>query len=269
MVLRLDPRFPVIWRSPSALQIGTHTGVMLDPVDPPTERAVTALVAGISESGLRMIANGIDPEALLDRLSPVLLRAEPRRPRIAVTGDGALAKEIARQLDEEHERVSADARPDLVIVVADHVLQPDDHGRWLRRDVPHLPIIVSEERIEVGPFVVPGSGACLYCVHLFRCEADPAWPALATQLARRAPAALTRTAIAEASAFAVRRSREEPERFGRVWSIDPRGGRLTEGRVAPHPECSCRALPENGSAPDAAPEAPPATTTETAVAVPA
>lgn len=269
MVLRLDPRFPVLWRSPSSLQIGVHPGIVLDEVDAPTERAVSALVAGISESGLRMIAKGIDADALLERLSPVLLGAEPPRTRIAVTGDAALAKEIARQLDEEHRRVSADAHPELVIVVADHVLQPEDHGRWLRRDVAHLPIVVSEERIEIGPFVVPGSGACLYCVFLARCDADPAWPAMATQLARRAPASLPRTAIAEAGAFAVRRSATRPDGFGRVWSIDPLGGPLIEGRVAPHPECSCQALPENGSALDAVPEVPPATRRETAVAVPA
>ena len=52
MVLRLDPRFPVIWRSPSALQIGTHTGVMLDPVAPPTERAVTAIAIAIEAQAM-------------------------------------------------------------------------------------------------------------------------------------------------------------------------------------------------------------------------
>ena len=53
--------------------------------------------------------------------------------------------------------------------------------------VPHLLAEVREATGVVGPFVLPGQTACLHCLDLCRTDRDPGWPALAGQLADRAP----------------------------------------------------------------------------------
>ena len=44
-------------------------------------------------------------------------------------------------------------------------------------------------RAVVGPLVLPGRSSCLSCAHRHRTDADPGWPAVARQLARRSPRA--------------------------------------------------------------------------------
>ncbi|MEO7263215.1 MAG: thiamine biosynthesis protein ThiF [Jatrophihabitantaceae bacterium] len=51
--------------------------------------------------------------------------------------------------------------------------------------VPHLPASVDGQRAVVGPLVLPGRTGCLQCADLHRTDRDPAWPALAVQLAAR------------------------------------------------------------------------------------
>ena len=114
-----------------------------------------------------------------------------------------LARAIAGLLDG----VGLLGAPDdaaLVVLVADWVVSPADHLPWLNRDVAHVPVVVSERAVTVGPFVEPGLGPCLYCVQLARTDLDPAWPAIATQLWGRAPRELDRLATAEVAAFVTR-----------------------------------------------------------------
>ncbi|HEX8768425.1 MAG TPA: hypothetical protein VF714_08650 [Jatrophihabitans sp.] len=51
--------------------------------------------------------------------------------------------------------------------------------------VPHLRASVDGEQAVVGPLVLPGRTSCLQCADLHRTDRDPAWPALAVQLAAR------------------------------------------------------------------------------------
>jgi hypothetical protein len=106
-------------------------------------------------------------------------------------------------------------------------------------------------------------------VHLARRDADPAWPAIATQLHGRPAPALGRTAVAEAAAFAVRRLRAGDAEPGTSWELDPRDGSVSVARWAPHPECSCAAPTGSDWAPAAVPAAPPAPSSARAAAVPA
>lgn len=158
------------------------------------------------------------------------------------------------------------------MLAADWVVSPDDHGRWLRRDVPHLPVIATDDGVTVGPLVEPGRGPCLYCVHLARTDADPAWPAIATQLWGRPSPPMTRTAVASAAAFATRRvlaRLDEGPGDPIAWHLQSDGGVISAQQRARHPECSCAALPESDWAPDADRGSPPATTSARAASVPA
>jgi hypothetical protein len=71
--------------------------------------------------------------------------------------------------------------------------------------LPHLPVAVSGDAARVGPLVLPGLTACLWCLDRRSCDVDAAWPALADQLRLRHSRARGQSGVlaAAASAFAV------------------------------------------------------------------
>jgi len=73
-------------------------------------------------------------------------------------------------------------RPDLVVLAAVGAIRPDAGEPWLRRGIPHLPLVVQGHRVQVGPLITGGDGPCLSCMDLHRRDRDPAWPALLAQL---------------------------------------------------------------------------------------
>ena len=75
--------------------------------------------------------------------------------------------------------------PDLVVLAAMGALPPDAGEPWLRRGIPHLPLVVQGHRVQVGPLIVGGNGPCLTCLDLHRRDRDAAWPAVLSQLAAR------------------------------------------------------------------------------------
>ena len=78
-------------------------------------------------------------------------------------------------------------QPDLVVLAAMGAIPPDAGEPWLRRGIPHLPVVVQGHRVQVGPLVAGGHGPCLSCLDLHRRDRDAAWPALLSQLARAGP----------------------------------------------------------------------------------
>lgn len=269
MVLRLDPAVPLVWRTPDSVQLGVDPPVVVvDDVTPGVERMLSALRAGISESGWAMLgrqaAVPVDRmRALLTVLDPLLERgaASPPAGRALVLGSSAIATALAELLRDR--RLLAPARepaPALAVLVTDWVVGPDDAGTWLRRDIPHLPVVAADRSVTIGPFVEPGRGPCLYCVHLGRSDADPAWPAIATQLWGREPAPHPRLAVWSAACFAARRIehrlRDGPAASARVWRLSEVGGVVSASDVRNHPRCSCAAPPGSDWAPDPDPADP-------------
>ena len=59
----------------------------------------------------------------------------------------------------------------------------------LADDVPHLAVATAGAAARVGPLVVPGASACLWCADRRATELDPAWPAIADQLRLQHPRA--------------------------------------------------------------------------------
>jgi hypothetical protein len=77
------------------------------------------------------------------------------------------------------------ALPDLVVLAAMGAVRADAGAPWLRRGIPHLPLVVQAHRVQVGPLIAAGTvapGPCLACMDLHRRDRDPAWPALLSQL---------------------------------------------------------------------------------------
>jgi hypothetical protein len=197
MVLRIDPRRPLVWRTPHSIQIGVDPVVaIIDPVDDGDARLIAALAIGVSESGLSMLAQslGVCPHRvneLMKELEPAFSPLPtPVVRRVAVIGTVPAAGRIARIIaDAGHPVIAAaagaciaDSAIDAAILVSHHVIDPTEHMTWLRRDIVHVPVVIGEQAATVGPLVVPGTTACLACVHQTRTAADPAWTAIEAQL---------------------------------------------------------------------------------------
>lgn len=266
MIFQLDPRIPRVWRTPTDLQFGVDRCVLvLHDVTEAEERVIADLERGVTRQGLAALASATrrtaDIDSLLARLRPVLLAPAQarnrRRPPVALDGGGPTALRIARILQSSGHTVTSDIadvdRVGAAVIVGPFALVPERYGRWLRRDIPHLAVVFGDRFVTIGPFVEPGEGPCLACRELHRTDADPAWPALATQLSVTASALeteLVSTAVsALASRMVVARLARGSRRFAAA-SIryDGTTGATGVVEVTPHPECGCRALPGSGTA---------------------
>jgi bacteriocin biosynthesis cyclodehydratase domain-containing protein len=269
MVVRLDPKLPVLWRTPTSLQVGLDPArVVMTDVSPLQERLLAAVVTGTTESALETLAGRTDfareeVRRLLVTLDPALERPAPTvRGHVAVCGTGPTGERIGSLLGSEgirvslvqDERAAATLEVDLALLAGHYVLAPWHLAFWLRRDVPHLPVVFSDTGVRVGPVLNPGRGPCLYCLELVRTDEDPAWPALATQLLGRRSAAETPLLSTRAAALAARRalsflrSDDEPDREAVTLTLS---GTSTRRAVARHDGCLCsaEALQEIGSEP--------------------
>lgn len=299
MVPRLDPRYPLVWRTPDTIQLGIDRPLAIVPgVTAPLESVISALRVGVPRSGALMLGRqaGATDEAtsaLLHALSPALVDLDPgpapsgvasrptgARPVVCVDGVGPTADRIRGLLADLGIRVvatgsspAAEPRsstpsssepgstvrgstepgsiaPDLAVLVDHFVLAPERHGRWLRRDVPHLPVLFSDAEVRLGPLVEPGAGPCLTCLELERVDDDPAWPAIACQLLyRTAPTETIRLSIEVATTAAGMvhdRLVAGSNQFAAAsLAIDGDSLALRRRAHRPHERCGCRFLPEN------------------------
>lgn len=261
MVLHLDDAYPLVWRTPTSVQVGIDAPhVVLVEVTAGVERLLAALRAGISVSGWEMLARDAnvspsDAQHVLDVLAPVMAAPAVAPPtRALVTGTGPLAYALAGLLQDAGALAPADdEHPALAVLVADWVIGPDDAARWLRDDVPHLPIVSADRSITVGPLVEPGAGPCIYCVHLAHTDDDPAWPAVSAQLWGRAAPRQSQLTVLSAATFAARvvlaRLRDGAGPAPRGWRISADGAAISGWTARTHSRCSCAAPPESDWAP--------------------
>jgi bacteriocin biosynthesis cyclodehydratase domain-containing protein len=262
MILKLDPRFPVLWRNPSSAQLGVDPPLaVLNDVTHGQAAMLSALAVGVTEPGLTLIARGrvAERDALLQSVAPALLGAVKERPAptIALSGTGPLIEAVVHSLAQSGVlvRVAADAAdvadtgPDLAILVHHFVIPPGLHGLWLRRDIPHIPVVFSETGVVVGPIIEPGTGPCLLCIELHRRDADEAWPAIATQLLGRRGNPESALLVLEASATVCRLALERLAADRLTGSaatsirIDADSGAREVTKWATHPECGCLGIP--------------------------
>lgn len=284
MVLKLDSVHPLVWRSPSSLQFGIDPArVRLDDVSLFVERMIAALTVGVSRPGLDMIASISDDspaavDQLLATLEPVLeVRQNSRQHTVLLTGSGPTVDRLVEILaaSSVHTLIAAtaeDARAveaDLAVAVGHFVLAPELHGLWLRRDIPHLPVVFTESSARIGPMIEPGETACLYCLDRNAIDEDAAWPAIASQLySKRAAGETTLTAM-EAAARAARlvlgRLDGEPQALTMA-VLDAASGSTTPRESPMHPLCGCSTLEESDWAAEGHPgyAAPPLPTREKA-----
>ena len=266
MLLRLDPRYPIVWRTPTSLQIGAEQAIArLDTISTAVEHLLGAVIAGISreeldELAVRVGAAPAEVQDFLDGVAPALVSPEAQResPVWIVDGHGSTADGIRSLLLREgladSEDPDTERPPDLAVVVATHVIDPRRYVRWLSLDIPHLAVVYTDVGVEIGPLVEPGAGPCLHCLALERTDADPAWPAMASQLLGQPSLAEREPLVSEVSARVARivtaRLADGTNDLASA-SLRIDGFRVTGHLLAhrPHPDCGCRSLSGTASDP--------------------
>lgn len=270
---RIDPRLPLLWRTPFEIQLGfASPRAVLSELTPAEEYVVSALHAGVSDVSLRALGaqRGLSDSQLSELLARVAPALEPtgnaKLPRVAVEGVGLGAARISHTLtdagfsiigapqllggtdtgsngtggDSRATRPDADPMHTIAIVVATMVLAPERCGRWLRRAVQHLPVVWLDTEVHVGPLIDPGRTACWHCIELTRCDEDTARRALMTQAAGR-PAATETNRTTQEVALRVARwldGSDVPEP-GRALIFQISSGRWRPMATTPHAACSC------------------------------
>jgi bacteriocin biosynthesis cyclodehydratase domain-containing protein len=268
MEIRFDTRLPLVWRDPQTLQIGADRPlVVLERLSVRDERIVAAIAGGHGRSGSAALAGRArctekEVASLLVRLRPALAPSPKRAVEtIAIAGSCGLADEIAHLLEKgghaitlvDAETVESCPSPPLGIAVSHHVHDPVVGAAWLRRDVPHLSVVVGDQRTRVGPLIVPGVTACAHCLDLHRSDVDRSWGVIAAQLWARAPIEPPLLTTREAAARAVRRVQARLngatvlEVDEAIETVDSETGRVRRTLSRPHPACGCAALPRNDS----------------------
>lgn len=287
MVLRIDPDRPLIWRTPRCVQFGVEPPVaVVEGVDAARELMLGVLARGSSRGVLDAVAEnaGAGVEAvdrLLAEVAGVLAvqpvctgdgerdRASPLAGAlVTVDGVGPAAAVMIELLRRLGARVESSPSPGTVaaVVIAHYAVPPRRAAEWLRADIPHVLVEFGDRSVRVGPVVQPGVGPCAHCIELHRVDADPAWPALASQLfLRRAPSA-DALGISTAATVAARllgeflgggaglRWAQRAVRIRRPEYGDPPPGTVSDPPpleqvlVSVHPHCGCRSLPENETA---------------------
>ncbi|MFT2815794.1 hypothetical protein [Leifsonia sp. A12D58] len=284
MLVRLNPRIPVVWRTPDSLQVGIDAPIaVFDATTPGIERLIAVLRTGAPLPIIEYVAEASGASAfqvaeLLRILQPALL-AEPEAKhlqwRVVVDGTAPTAQRISGLLGElgigvssrsgvaSTDDLAADAA-DLAVVVGYYALPPERYGRWLRRDIPHLPVVFSDTEIRVGPLIEPGTGPCLGCLELSHIDADAAWPAIAIQLLAGPEIVEDVGQQIEVSALVAgwvidRLTADRPGPGTTAAVIDSATGSVTLREHRPHEHCGCRSLTENVTAPEASAVASPST----------
>ncbi|MGM1029530.1 MAG: hypothetical protein ACQEWM_06585 [Actinomycetota bacterium] len=165
-MLRLDPHLAVFRTAPDRIAIGAqHPIVELD-ADAATLRGIAALTRGVVRRELEHLLGDEPAAALLEAVEPALHVARPALP-VVVRGRIPLAAALhAAARHAGHPRpLGPDHAPGdaLVVPVAAWRLPDAEVERLLARGDAHLPVVVGDVWVQVGPFVPAGTG-CPRCL---------------------------------------------------------------------------------------------------------
>jgi hypothetical protein len=105
---------------------------------------------------------------------------------VDVLPGGATAADVGRRAvhaaAEAVHRVAPDTRtacpllPDLVVLVAVGAHDAPASAPLVQQGTAHLPVLLRDRDVLVGPLVLPGRGPCLHCVDLLHRDVDRSWP---------------------------------------------------------------------------------------------
>ncbi|WGD38380.1 TOMM precursor leader peptide-binding protein [Lysinibacter sp. HNR] len=132
----------------------------------------------------------------------------------------------------------------LMLICAHFAVRPRLYQQWVHHDTPHVPVVFSDSSVRVGPLVVPGKTACLFCVDLNRRDNEPEWPTIATQLLERKAPTHTAALTSLAASLLVKSveswvAQGRSELLNQQASISYDTHAISHTRVDTHPLCTC------------------------------
>jgi bacteriocin biosynthesis cyclodehydratase domain-containing protein len=163
---------------------------------------------------------------------------------------GSAADAVRRAAPEAEVRTLAPGQsPDLVVLAGPLGPSVVDSLAFAVRELAHLAVRFRDGVGIVGPLVVPGVTGCLHCMDLHRVDRDPAWPALAAQLATARPtmpepassALVTFTAALTAMQALEHLDGALPESANGTLELAEPGTEVRRRTWPPHPACGCLA----------------------------
>jgi hypothetical protein len=265
----LRPGAVLLRRDATHLQIGTSPGIVI--ADRPGLTALLRLLDGVRDLALVTALAAHDIPDLADDVAELLgeLRAvgavvdaaaaetdlRPMSGRsvgfVASAGAGDLVTATQVALRSVGLDVTPPADPELLVIVSYGEAARSVYERAALARLDHLPVVIDEDRVRIGPLVRPGRTPCTTCHDLHRADWDPAWSALVHQLGRRPPlvqpsgvSGLTMHAAAvEVAAEVVALfGPDAPRTAGRCLVVGPAHDERTLWPVAFHHRCACDLL---------------------------
>jgi len=198
------------------------------------------------------IAKPVTPHDLattLDRLlaaGVVLLPSPPAPARVAVRHDRSTAT-FAGWLADGLGPAALEPEVEVLVSAGEPGRAPFEV--LVSAGVPHLPVVVGERRVRLGPFVVPGRTSCLGCLDVLLATWDPAWAGLVPQFARPRllPVALPHGLLLRAAAEVIAEveaalAGERPRTAGGILTLGPGHGDADLRGVPVAPACACALL---------------------------
>lgn len=155
-MLRLDPHLAVFRTAPDRIAIGAQQPVAELDADEPTLLGIAALTRGVVRRELEHLLGEEPAAALLRAVEPAL---EEPPPAVAVRVRGRIP--LAGELHRAARRAGLPAGDGLIVPVAPWRLPDAELERLLDAGVAHLPVVVGDVWVQVGPFVP--AGGCPRC----------------------------------------------------------------------------------------------------------
>lgn len=255
---RLDPSAPLLWRDERTLQLGVDEGPRIAVDAPWVELLLSRLRSGFRRAAFDVIAHGVgaprqDARMLLARIEHLLIDDPPTvRPawvKIIGVTDGRAAHRAREVLEDEGiALVDRSVRGAVGVILVQGAAAAVQFARYLREDIPHLPVAFEPGRVSAGPLVLPGESPCLACRDADDARLDPAWPLLHAQMIGRGPAVLRAAQVAEGALAAARLLAAGGG--GEIVRVSADGSREHRA-VTFHEGCRCRA-PSSPSPPGTA-----------------
>lgn len=247
---QINPNVSVLWQSTEVVQFGAPQAIALVEVDGAWElELIGELCRGVDSEALRERARRSRANRAIERLDLVLASVErvlltsappaTNQPVISVVGPEDLAERFGLQL----RALGCEVRPNapLVVIVDHFVARPDRYQRLLAADVPHLAVLCQDEEVVISQLVRPDQTACLFCLELYRRDADENWTVLACQLLHRRAASAKTLLLATAALELVEQLSTDVLQPNTLTVLS--AGGLNRQQIAPHPGCGCGSLP--------------------------
>ncbi|WP_157439346.1 hypothetical protein [Aeromicrobium sp. Root344] len=147
----------------------------------------TAEVRGLDAEARHADFGGDDPARLRHRQAyGVALHADAGSHRLSEILRSTLADAGITRFAPDH--------PDLLVIASCGEPARTVFEQPARLGIDHLPVVIDEDRVRIGPLVRPGHTPCVSCHDLHRADWDRAWSALVHQLGRHT-ASMTPPAI--------------------------------------------------------------------------